>query len=156
MRSSSNTVAFLMALITAIVYCPMARAQSPGLPYMESTPGNLKWTENPAVRGVRSALMIGDPTKPGPFVYRVRLPAGYKTPPHAHLEDRTVTVISGTLYVGNGDVFDESKLHALPPGSFYTEPIGLNHFVSAKDGEVVTQIQGTGPVGVKFVEPVKR
>lgn len=156
MQSSIKSSAFLLALITAVVYCPVARAQSPGLQYMELTPATLKWIENPAVRGVHSALMIGDPAKPGPFVYRGKFPAGYKTPAHAHLEDRTVTVISGTLYVGNGDVFDESKVHPLPPGSFYTEPNGVNHFVWAKDGEVVLQVQGTGPVKVKFVEPAKR
>ncbi len=152
MRRSIDGVSFLLALVV----CSLAQAQTPGLPYIELTPRDLKFTESPAIPGVHTALMYGDPTKPGPFVYRGRFPAGYKTPPHAHLEDRTVTVISGTLYVGNGDVFDESKMHALPPGSFYTEPSGMNHFVWVKDGDVVVQIQGTGPVRVRFVEPAKR
>jgi quercetin dioxygenase-like cupin family protein len=155
MQSSINIRAYLMAVIMAVVFCPAAQAQSPGMSYMELTPATLKWTENPAVKGVYSALMIGDPAKPGPFVYRAKFPAGYKTPANSHVEDRMITVISGTLYVGNGDVFDEKKMHALPPGSFYTVPKGVNHFVWAKD-EVVLQVQGTGPVGVKFAEPAKR
>lgn len=156
MQSSIKSSAFLLALVTAVVYCPVARAQSSGLQYMEFTPATLKWTENPAVKGVQSAHMIGDPAKPGPFVYRAKFPAGYKTPANSHVEDRTVTVISGTLYVGSGDFFDEKKVHPLPPGSFYAVPNGVTHFVWAKDGEVVLQVQGTGPVGLKYVEPTKR
>ena len=87
------------------------------------------------------------------MVYRAKFPAGFKSPPHAHLEDRVVTVLSGTFYVGNGDVFDEGKLHALPAGSVYTEVNGANHFVATKDGEVVIQVQGMGPARVKNVEP---
>lgn len=156
MQSSIKPRAFLIVLVTAVVFCPAAQAQSPGMSYMELTPATLKWIDNPAVKGVQSAHMIGDPAKPGPFVYRAKFPAGYKTPANSHMEDRAVTVIAGTLYVGNGDVFDEKKVHPLPPGSFYTVPNGVNHFVWAKDGEVVLQVQGIGPIGVKFAEPAKR
>ena len=46
-------------------------------------------------------------------------------------------VLSGTLYFGSGEVWDESKLKAYPAGTFYTEPAGAPHFVWAKDGEVI-------------------
>jgi len=43
--------------------------------------------------------------------------------------------MSGTLYVGFGEVFDESAMKALPTGSIWTEPARQPHFVFAKDGE---------------------
>ncbi len=64
----------------------------------------------------RLAILVGDPTKPGPYVIRVKLPAGIKLMPHRHPEDRIYTVISGVFYIGLGDVFDESKLNAFAPG----------------------------------------
>jgi hypothetical protein len=47
-------------------------------------PTDLKWTDAPAIlpRGAKIAMLEGDPTKEGPFVMRVRLPDGYKIPPH--------------------------------------------------------------------------
>ena len=64
-------------------------------------------------------------------------------------------VISGTLHVGYGEVFDESKMKALPAGSIWTEPAKQPHFVWAKDGEVVIQIIGSGPSGTTLV-PLKQ
>ncbi len=62
-------------------------------------------------------------------------------------------VISGTLLVGYGEQFDESKMKALSPGSIWTEPANQPHFVWAKDGEVVIQITGNGPSGTTLVQP---
>ena len=41
---------------------------------------------------------------------RVKFSAGWKDPPHWHPDEvRTVVVLSGTLYFGSGDKWDESK-----------------------------------------------
>src|SRR5580698_8698772 len=48
----------------------------------------------------RLAVLVGDPTKPGPYLIRVKLPAGTKMLPHRHPEDRIYTVISGVFYIG--------------------------------------------------------
>ena len=48
--------------------------------------------------------------------------------------------MSGTLYMGYGDRFDESTMTALPAGSIWTEPAKQTHFVWAKDGEAVIQV----------------
>jgi uncharacterized RmlC-like cupin family protein len=55
-------------------------------------------------------------------------PAHTRIAAHSHRDDRIATVISGTWHIGYGDRFDEAKLKALPPGSFYTEPPSQNHF----------------------------
>jgi hypothetical protein len=58
-----------------------------------------------------------------------------------------MTVISGTLYFGFWSQWDESKLQAYPPGTFFTELPTTPHFISAKDGEVIFQATGIGPSG---------
>jgi uncharacterized RmlC-like cupin family protein len=72
------------------------------------------------------------------------LSAGEQIAAHSHRDDRVATVISGTRHIGYGDKFDESKLKALPPGSFYTEPPGRNHFAETGDEPVIVQITGFG------------
>jgi quercetin dioxygenase-like cupin family protein len=96
--------------------------------------------------GVQISVLYGDPAKPGLYVVRLKLPAGTKVIPHTHPEDiRTMTVLSGTLYFGFGDKWDESKLMAYPAGTFFTELPNVPHFVAAKDGEVIFQATGIGP-----------
>ena len=100
-------------------------------------------------KGVETSVLYGDPSKPGLYVVRLKLPAGAKVMPHIHPgEARTMTVLSGTLYFGFGTEFDETKLKAYPPGTFFTELPTTPHFVAAKDSEVIFQAAGLGPSGM--------
>jgi hypothetical protein len=100
----------------------------------------------------QTVVLYGDPTKAGVFVSRVKFSAGWKDPPHWHPDEvRTVVVLSGTLYFGGGDKWDESKLRAFSAGTFYSEPSKAPHFSWAKDGEVIIQITGIGPSGKTFI-----
>jgi len=101
----------------------------------------------------RLAVLVGDPTKPGLYVVRVRLPGGARLAPHRHPEDRIYTVISGVFYIGLGDEFDETRLQAYPPGSVLVLPGGQAHFHWAKSGEYVTQVTAIGPLGLDYVDP---
>jgi quercetin dioxygenase-like cupin family protein len=71
--------------------------------------------------------------------------------PHFHPDSRMVTVISGTLWIGYGTTFDQSRMKQLSPGGFFTEPAGQPHFAWAKDGDVVVQATGFGPSKTTFV-----
>lgn len=96
----------------------------------------------------QTAVLYGDPTKPGLYVTRLKFPAGLKVVPHTHPEEiRLLTVLSGTLYFGRGEKWDDEKVTPYPPGTFFSEYPGFPHFVWAKDGEVVVQITGIGPSG---------
>ncbi len=116
-------------------------------------PDQLEWVDNPRVPGLGLAKIVGDGKQTGPYVYRVRFPQGRVVQAHSHPDDRAYTVISGTWYVGWGDVYDPEKLKPLPAGSFYTEPARLPHFVSTPDGETIVQVTGTGPTTADFVDP---
>lgn len=114
-----------------------------------------KWERSPTGE---SAKIYGDQTKPGPYLFLTKPRPGQSiaSKPHTHPDTRTYTVISGTWYVGFGDKFDESKLIALPAGSYYTEPAGVAHFILIKDEGVVVQIGGTGPSHLAPVDAAKK
>jgi hypothetical protein len=73
---------------------------------------------------VRLAVLVGDPSKPGPYLIRVKAPSGVKLMPHRHPEDRLYTVMSGVFYIGLGEHFDGDKVQAHPPGSVIVLPGG--------------------------------
>jgi len=104
----------------------------------------------------QTAVLYGDPAKPGLYVARVKFPAGIKVMPHTHTDEvRTILVLSGTMYFGVGEQWDESKLQAYPAGTFFTEPANTPHFAWAKDGEVVAHLTSIGPSGTKFIAQQK-
>jgi hypothetical protein len=47
-------------------------------------PASITWGDPPPSLppGSKMAVLAGDPSKPGPFVIRAQVPAGYKVPPH--------------------------------------------------------------------------
>lgn len=99
------------------------------------------------------AVLFGDPSKPGVYVVRVRVPSGLKLMPHWHPDEvRTVVVLSGTFLHGYGERWDEAKLKVHPPGTFFSEPFKAPHFAWAKEGEVVLQITATGPTATTNIE----
>jgi quercetin dioxygenase-like cupin family protein len=90
--------------------------------------------------------VFGDPAKPGLYAIRRRFKPGEMSRPHYHDKDRLVTVIKGTWYTGEGDVFDPAKTTPVKTGGFMLHPAGLHHWDGAKDNEVIVQIIGMGPV----------
>lgn len=118
------------------------------------TPDELKWKPVMWPKDLEITELVGSRSRPGPFVERVKFPPQFTHYPHFHPDDRTYTVISGTLYVGYGDKLDAAKLKALPAGSFHTEPAELPHFMVTKDKGAIVQVTGTGTSGTTFIDPV--
>jgi quercetin dioxygenase-like cupin family protein len=118
------------------------------------SPDKVKWKEGPPSlpKGAMIAVLEGDPNKEGPFVFRVKVPDGYRIPPHTHPKPERVTIISGTFHLGMGDTFDEKKGTALPAGTYGQWPAGMKHFVWVK-GETIVQFHGTGPWVIEYLDP---
>ena len=108
-------------------------------------PEQLRWFSPPGNPAVQGAWVLGEEQKPGPYLFRVKLAPGAKIPPHTHPDERTTTVLSGTILIGFGTTFDEAKMVAVPTGGVYVAPSGVPHYVAAKDGAAVYQEAGTGP-----------
>jgi quercetin dioxygenase-like cupin family protein len=117
------------------------------------TPEQVLWfTPSYYTDGRQRAQLIGDSSKPGPFVDRVKIPSGGRVRAHTHPDTEVDTVIAGTWYVGMGDKFDAAKLKPYPAGSFIVIPAGVPHFVAAPEGVVIVQISGDGPFRTEFLE----
>lgn len=95
--------------------------------------------------GASMAVLYGDPSKPGLYIVRMKVGAGWKFPPHYHAARENVTVISGTFYAGIGSKWDDKKLTAFPAGAFISVPAKTPHFAMAKTATVV-DITGTEPL----------
>lgn len=101
--------------------------------------------------GAEIAVLMGNPAEEGPYVFRLRFPAGYAVPPHTHPTDEIVTVISGELGIAMGEALDREAASLLPAGSFVSMPMGHAHFAWAEE-ETVVQIHGMGPFGIEYID----
>jgi quercetin dioxygenase-like cupin family protein len=119
-----------------------------------NTPDELKWKAGPPSlpKGAQMAVLEGDPGKEGPFVFRVKVPDGYRVPPHTHPKTERVTVISGTFNIGMGKTFDAKATKPMPAGTYGYWEAGMEHFVFVK-GETIVQSHGIGPLSIKYVNP---
>ena len=106
-------------------------------------PDQIKWVESPA--GSAQAVLFGDPNKPGMYGVLTKWHAHHMSHPHFHLNNRYITVISGTWWVGTGSKFDPDNTTPLPAGTFVTHFGKQIHYDGAKDQDVVLEIVGEGP-----------
>lgn len=109
-------------------------------------------TGSSGVAGIQTVILKGNPDQAGIYTIMLRIPAHTRIAAHSHGDDRVATVISGTWHIGYGEKFDTAQLKALPPGSFYTEPSGENHFAETADEPVIVQITGYGPSSTQYVD----
>jgi ketosteroid isomerase-like protein len=115
-------------------------------------PGELKWGDGPPSLppGAKMAVVQGDPSQAQPFVIRAQVPAGYKVPPHWHPGVENLTILSGTVALGMGETFDESKMTAVPVGGYASLPAEMRHYFMAKTAATF-QVHGMGPFVVNYV-----
>ncbi|HXT69555.1 MAG TPA: cupin domain-containing protein [Vicinamibacterales bacterium] len=108
-------------------------------------PAEVKWTDYPNRPGVKLAVIEGDLGKAGPFLIRVKFPAGYKLAPHTHPNVEHTTVLSGTMRLGYGtDAAGASE--AFGVGTVVITPANTPHFFSTAT-ETIVQTHGVGPWG---------
>lgn len=110
-------------------------------------PGDLEWKTSPS--GASFAALHGAMNRPGPFAFRMRMPAHWTMRPHTHDTGEYITVISGTLYM----TFEEDgEWVTLPPGSVVAVPAGHPMWAKTEDDPVEIQIHGVGPFHTRLVE----
>jgi predicted metal-dependent enzyme (double-stranded beta helix superfamily) len=74
-------------------------------------PDQFQWKPNEAA-GNETAVLYGDPDKPGFYVLMFKWLPGHMSRPHWHPHDRMITVFKGTWWVGTGD-------NSIPIGPFH-------------------------------------
>ncbi|HTC94527.1 MAG TPA: cupin domain-containing protein [Terriglobales bacterium] len=119
------------------------------------TPDSIQYGPAPAFLppGAQLAVLEGNPMGTGEYTIRIKAPDGYKIAPHWHPRRENVTVVEGTIKVGMGDTFDESKMMSFPAGSFAFLDPSMHHY-AMMSGETTVQIHGTGPVKFNYINPV--
>lgn len=82
----------------ALIVCSLLRIGGHETGIKLDPPDALDWKDGPASlpKGAKIAVLEGDPSKEGPFVFRVKVPDGYRIPVHTHPKTERVTVMSGT------------------------------------------------------------
>ncbi len=136
-------------IVIALVTCPVfAGSNSPEPVSVES----LQWISPPPVPGLKFTWVVGNETGTALYALRVKLAKGAIIPPHSHPDDRSSTVLSGTLYVGFGDKFDKTKLVEIHKGDVYHAPAGVPHFLTAMDNDVEYQEIGIGPTKTNIIK----
>jgi len=108
------------------------------------TPSDIKWVKNKAGTN-ESAVLFGDPSKPGPYVVRLKWLPGNMSRPHFHPNDRFFVVLSGTWWMGTGEKFDPDSTVPVPAGSYVIHYANKIHYDGAKNEEAVIQVWGMGP-----------
>lgn len=150
------TLLLVLALVGAVV-AQEAATTTPAAepkPHVMAAPADLKWGDPPPKfeKGASFTVVSGNPAEAGPFVVRLKMPAGYKVAPHWHPADENVTVISGTFSLGMGEKFDKATMKTLPAGSYALLPAEMRHYAMAKTAAVV-QVHGIGPFTLTYVNP---
>jgi quercetin dioxygenase-like cupin family protein len=102
------------------------------------------------VAGIQTTVLLGDPTKAGPYTIEIRVPAHTRIAAHTHRDGRSAVVVKGTWFFGYGAAADEARVKALPPGSFYTEPADDPHFALTRDEAAIVYISGWGPTDTHY------
>jgi hypothetical protein len=108
-------------------------------------PDQIPWSPVDA-RGAQNAVVVGDPSKPGFYIVYTKWTKGnHFSRPHFHPNDRFITVLQGTWWVGTGPKFDPANTTPMPAGSFVTHFGKQVHWDGAKDEDAVLLIMGEGP-----------
>jgi len=117
------------------------------------TPDQIPWKDN---GDNRVATLAGDPDKPGLYVQMLTWYKGNFSRPHFHSNDRFITVLSGTWWVGTGNRFDPANLTVpMKAGTFVTDLAKGVHWDGAKDEDTTILLIGEGPVITTQVEESK-
>ncbi len=108
-------------------------------------PENIPWEGQPGRE--QHYNVMGDPSKPGPYVRILKWWPGNFSKAHFHAKQRYIAVLSGTWWVSSSTHYDPDKTYPLPAGTLAQDNANTVHWDGAKAGgeAVVLEISGDGP-----------
>jgi hypothetical protein len=113
-------------------------------------PEQIEWKTTGS--GFKEKVLMGDPSKPGWYIVLGKWEKGKMSRPHFHPNDRYITVVSGTWWLGAGPKFDPNSTVPVPAGTFVTHYGKQIHYDGAKDEDVILQVVGMGPATATAAE----
>jgi len=112
-------------------------------------PDQMQWRDT---ANGKTANLYGDPSKPGLYAYILKRGPNVWSKPHFHDNDRFVTVLEGTFWVGTG-TFDPQRTVPLKAGSFVRDVARGIHFDGTKGDGATLYFVGIGPSLSQPAEP---
>ena len=95
---------------------------------------------------MQTAVLEGDPSKPGFYLTINKFPPNVMSRPHTHPDERHCVVLKGTWYTGEGTkTWEHGKEVGMKSGEYMRHPSGGLHYDGAHDEEVWVLISGYGP-----------
>ncbi len=144
-------------LVLAILAVAIGAAVGPAYGQATKTPvvwpaGDIKWTDNPAIKGAKIAVLWGDPKTSGYGALK-KMTAGSGLALHTHSSDQKVLCLSGAIVL----TFEGKPAQELANGSYAFIPAGAKHTADCKAGADCTYFEEqTGPSDIKYAEPPKK
>lgn len=144
-------------LLLVLLPCALAAAPQqsdmPASGHVMVKASEVQWGDAPAgfEPGAQAAVMAGDPTQPGQFVIRLKVPAGFRVARHWHPTEEHLTVIEGDLTLDMGEGAQQRSA-TFGPGDYVLLPMRMQHAASTSGG-LVLQVHGPGPFEINYVDP---
>lgn len=107
----------------------------------------IEWKGRPG-SVTQTAIVFGDPAKPGMYVELLKRGPNDWSQPHSHPNDRYLTVLAGTMRIGTGAKFDPNNTVSLGPGSIIRDIANQNHYDGSGPDGLTLEIIGMGPSGM--------
>ena len=141
-KKNSATLAIVSLAFLALVRSAPADDMKHGVMSADKLTWGLFDPKQP--KGIQIAVLFGDPTKPGPFVVRLKIPAGLELGSHTHSAPEQINIVSGKAKVSWGVKADIAAGDDLTPGSFFWMNAGDHHDFKAID-ETIVELHSMGP-----------
>jgi len=131
----------------------MIRTHQPGQAVFRSVlPEDIDWKQFPAFPpSVRLAVVIGEPSEPGPYVIRGQSALGGEADAAPTSGGPSLHSHVGRLLHRPGRSVRWRQGEGVPPGSVIVLPGDTPHFHWAKSGEYITQVTADGPLGLDYL-----
>lgn len=114
-------------------------------------PDQIEWKGRPG-SVTQSAILFGDPTKPGMYVQLLKRGPDDWSQPHSHPNDRYITVLAGTMLIGTGAKLDRDNTVAVKPGGVIRDIAHQMHYDGTGPDGVTIEIIGMGPTTMTRAE----
>ncbi len=133
---------FSLLLAATALLLPTRAAEPDPKAITYTLPDKIEWKKGTASD---SAILLGDPAKPGLYIQLTKWHPGNMSRPHTHPNDRYITVLSGTWWMGTGSTYDPVSTFPVKAGSYVVHHANELHYDGAKDEDCVLYIVGMGP-----------
>jgi hypothetical protein len=104
-----------------------------------------EWQPIQTVPGALRRYLVGDTSKPGPYKYQLKIPAGARLAAHQHSVDVHVKVLSGSMFIIIGEPLESSRAQHFTAGNTFVVPANTWHD-EWWDEESLLEAEGVGPM----------